>query len=88
MESPLAAVFWFCVLVLAPGLAGAALHRRMRPYRLNLPPGTRMDLCVLRWSDTDSRNYSEPGKRLLRLFGVLHVLQVFGFVLWGALFIL
>lgn len=88
MESPLAAVFWFVVLVLAPGIASEAVRRRLPPYRLNLAPGHRMDLREWRWRDLDTRNYSVPGKRLVRVFGVLHLLQMLGFVAWGFLFIL
>jgi hypothetical protein len=78
-------ILWFAVLVLAPGVWMMVLRRRLPPYRID---GNRMDLRVWRFSDADSRNYSEPGKRVLRMFRALQGVQVVGFVLWGAVFIL
>jgi hypothetical protein len=81
-------VFWFCVLVVVPGLGMSALRRTLPRYRLNLPSGTRMDLRTWRPADADTRNYSPPGKRALRIFKVLQALQMLGFVVWGFVFVL
>lgn len=84
MHPHVAAALWFCVLVLAPGVAQAVTFRSLRRERIGLAPGDRMHPRVWRWADADARNYTGRGRAVLRVHKLLQAAQMLGFVTWGA----
>lgn len=87
-EHALRMALWFVVLVVVPGVGQERLVPVLDRHRIDAPPKRPRGRMVWRWRDTRPGNYDEQGRKLLRVFKLLHAAQVAGFLTWGAWYVI
>lgn len=90
MQSWLPAAAWFILVFVAPAAAQVLLGPALDAQRADGRSRhvDRRGHPVWQRQDADPRNYTQHGKKLLRVMKLLQIIQVIGFLVWGAIFII